>query len=113
MEALPTLLLRTAVNPWAYGNVGRARAVVDRLLCLPKVYLNRLHTVPHEHEVPHTVLWWCGKPLRLQAQMEDTGAIVQAIHLDSFLRTVRYPRYRVHYERDVAATLVERSFVDS
>ena len=45
--------------------------------------------------------------------MEDTGAIVQAIHLDSFLRTVRYPRYRVHYERDVAATLVERSFVDS
>ena len=80
MEALPTLLLRTAVNPWAYGNVGRARAVVDRLLCLPKVYLNRSHTVPHE-QVSRTPSWWCGKPLRLQAQMEDTGAVVQAIHL--------------------------------
>ena len=56
-----------------------------------------------------TSSWWCGKPLRLQAQMEDTGAIVQASNLDSFFRAVRYPRHRVHYERDVAATLVERS----
>ena len=45
--------------------------------------------------------------------MEDTGAIVQAIHLDFFFRTVRYHRYSVHYERDVASTLVERFCVDS
>ena len=45
--------------------------------------------------------------------MEDTGAIVQTIHLDSFFRTIRYPRYRIHYERDMAATLVERSCIDS
>ena len=60
-----------------------------------------------------TPSWWCGKLLRLQAQMEDTGAIVQTIHLDSFFRTIRYPRYRIHYERDMAATLVERSCIDS
>ena len=60
-----------------------------------------------------TPSWWCGNPLQLQAQMEDTGTIVQAIHVDSFFRTVRYPRYRVHCERDVAATLVKRSCVDT
>ena len=59
-----------------------------------------------------TPSWWCEKPLRLLTQMEDTGAIVQATHLDSFFRAVLYPRYRVHYERDVPATLVERSCVD-
>ena len=62
---------------------------------------------------PRTPSWWCEKPLRIQAQMDDTGAIVQATHLDSFFRTVRYPRYRVHCERDVAATLIERSCLDS
>ena len=44
--------------------------------------------------------------------MEDIGSVVQATHLDYFFRAVRYPRYRAHYERDVALTVVERSFVN-
>ena len=56
MGPLAMLLLHTAVNTRAYRDVGRARVVVNHLLCIPIFYVNRSHTVPHEHVFPHTVL---------------------------------------------------------
>lgn len=48
--------MRTAVTTREYGDVGRARAVVNRLTCIHKIYLNHSHNVPHEHVVPRPVL---------------------------------------------------------